>query len=89
MEHNRPQGDRPPEVRIPDDRTQQVRRHMRAYRSRLRAQGLRPVQLWVPDTRRPSVVAEWRRQSLSVANDPAEHEVLSWMDDVSDVDGWS
>lgn len=62
---------------------------MRAYRSRMREQGLRPVQLWVPDTRLPSIVAEWRRQSLSLANDPAEREVLDWIDELSDTDGWS
>lgn len=71
------------------DRSQQVRLHMRAYRSRMREQGLRPVQLWVPDTRLPSIVAEWRRQSLSLANDPAEREILDWIDELSDTDGWS
>ena len=37
------------------------------YRERLRAQGLRPIQIWVPDTRSKSLVEEVRRQSLRVS----------------------
>lgn len=32
-------------------------------RAKLRATGLRPVQLWVPDTRDPRFIEECRRQS--------------------------
>jgi hypothetical protein len=32
-------------------------------RAKLRAAGLRPVQLWVPDTKAPAFVEECRRQS--------------------------
>lgn len=35
---------------------------MHAYRARLRAQGLRPVQIWVPDVDAPGFRAEIRRQ---------------------------
>ena len=38
-----------------------------AYRARLRRQGLRPVQIWVPDTRSPAFTTEAHRQSLAVA----------------------
>jgi hypothetical protein len=37
------------------------------YRDRLRAQGLRPIQIWVPDTRSKSLAEEVRRQSLRVS----------------------
>jgi hypothetical protein len=37
------------------------------YRERLRAQGLRPIQIWVPDTRSNSLAEELRRQSLRVS----------------------
>ncbi|MCL2595018.1 MAG: antitoxin MazE family protein [Promicromonosporaceae bacterium] len=37
------------------------------YRARLRAQGLRPVQLWLPDTHDPDFIIEARRQSLLAA----------------------
>jgi hypothetical protein len=40
---------------------------MRAHRERLRALGLRPIQIWVPDTRSPAFAAEARRQSRLVA----------------------
>jgi hypothetical protein len=33
----------------------------------MRAAGLRPVQIWVPDTRRPGFAGECRRQSRLVA----------------------
>ena len=55
------------------------RHHVRRYRERLRAQGLRPIQIWVPDTRSPRFAAECRRQSLVVAGDSAE---LSLMDEL-------
>lgn len=35
---------------------------MQAYRARLRAQGLRPVQIWVPDVDAPGFRSEVRRQ---------------------------
>lgn len=37
------------------------------HRDRLRAQGLRPIQIWVPDVRAASFRAEAHRQSLAVA----------------------
>lgn len=37
------------------------------HRARLRAQGLRPIQIWVPDVRASAFRAEARRQSLAVA----------------------
>lgn len=37
---------------------------MQVYRGRLRAQGLRPVQIWVPDIHAPGFRAEIRRQIL-------------------------
>ena len=38
-----------------------------AHRRRLRAQGLRPIQIWVPDVRAPGFKAQAHRQSLAVA----------------------
>ncbi len=38
------------------------RQKVRAHRERLRAQGLRPLQVWVPDTRSPKFAAEAARQ---------------------------
>jgi hypothetical protein len=40
---------------------------VRLHRERLRAQGLRPVQIWVPDVRARSFVDAARKQSKAVA----------------------
>ncbi|MCX7693328.1 antitoxin MazE family protein [Tepidimonas taiwanensis] len=36
---------------------------MQRHRAKLRSQGMRVVQLWVPDTRRADFTAECRQQS--------------------------
>jgi len=40
---------------------------IRSHRERLRRQGQRPIQIWVPDVRSPALAAEARKQSLAVA----------------------
>jgi hypothetical protein len=51
---------------------------MQAYRTRLRAEGLRPVQIWVPDVGAPGFRSEVRRQIRRL--DPAqEAEVLDFI----------
>lgn len=40
---------------------------VRVHRERLRAQGLRPVQIWVPDVRARSFATAARKQSRAVA----------------------
>jgi hypothetical protein len=59
-------------------------RKVAAYRARLRAQGLRPIQIWVPDVRSPGFAAEARRQSLLVANSPHEADDQAFVDSISD-----
>jgi len=44
-----------------------VSQNVQKRRDGLRASGLRPIQIWVPDTRRPGFAEECRRQSLIVA----------------------
>jgi len=44
-----------------------VSKRVREHRRRLRAQGLRPVQIWVPDVRSPEFEREAHRQSGAVA----------------------
>lgn len=60
-------------------------------RDALRMAGLRPIQIWVPDTRRPGFAAECRRQSkLAAQADMADVEMMDFMDEaLSDVDGWT
>ncbi len=59
------------------------------HRNRLRAAGLRPVQLRVPDTRRPGFADECRRQSRLLLDDPLERETLDWLDAAGDRAQWS
>jgi hypothetical protein len=60
-------------------------------RDALRMAGLRPIQIWVPDTRRPGFAAECRRQSkLAAQADMADVEIMDIMDQaLSDIDGWT
>ena len=64
--------------------TERVRKH----RESLRAAGLRPVQLWLPDTALESFRQKCERESLSLTNDPHEAEVLAWIAEAADTDGW-
>ena len=44
----------------------------------MREAGLRPVQFWVPDTRRPEFAAEIRQQCLALKKDALEAEMLEF-----------
>ncbi len=57
---------------------------VRSYRERMRARGLRPIQIWVPDTRTAAFHAEAHRQSLAVAQSARAHEDQDFIDKVSD-----
>jgi hypothetical protein len=61
---------------------------VRAHRERLRAQGLRPIQIWVPDTRSPEFAAEAHRQSLSVAQSPYAKDDQDFIDSISEFSDW-
>ena len=59
------------------------------YRARLREQGLRPIQIWVPDTRRPGFAEECQRQSQVVSNDAHEQEHLDFaVKAAATIEGW-
>lgn len=58
------------------------------HRQALRAAGLRPVQIWVPDTRRAGFAEECRRQSLSLSAKTDEDAMQDWLRQVADTDGW-
>lgn len=57
---------------------------VRAHRKRLRSQGLRPVQIWVPDTRTEAFKAQAHRQSLIVARSAHAHDDQEFIDAVSE-----
>jgi Antitoxin MazE-like len=60
------------------------RTKVRQHRERLRAQGLRPIQIWVPDVRAPSFRTEAHRQSLAVAASAHAAEDQAFIEAVSD-----
>ncbi len=55
-----------------------------AHRDRLRRQGLRPIQLWVPDTRSPEFAAEAHRQSVAAARSPQAESDQDFIDASAD-----
>lgn len=67
-------------------RPKSSREKVRAHRERLRRQGLRPIQIWVPDVRSPAFKAEANRQSLIVAESVQGQEDQDFVDAVSDRD---
>jgi Protein of unknown function (DUF3018) len=60
------------------------RRRVRAHRKRLRARGLRPVQIWVPDVTAEGFAAEAHRQSRAVAASAAAEDDQAFVDSVSE-----
>lgn len=60
------------------------------HRDRLRRAGLRPIQIWVPDTRSVSFLAECRKQSLLVASaDKDDTELSEIMENaLTDIECW-
>jgi hypothetical protein len=60
------------------------RRRVRAHRERLRAQGLRPVQIWVPDVNAEGFAAEAHRQSRAVAVSDAADDDQAFVESISE-----
>jgi len=58
-----------------------VNQRVRKRRDALRAAGLRPVQIWVPDTRAPGFAEEYRRQGALVgAADLVDKEEMAFLE---------
>lgn len=64
-------------------RSSSSRDKVRAHRARLRKQGLRPIQIWVPDVRSPAFAAEARRQAVAVARSRHARDDQAFIDAVS------
>ncbi|HYA44417.1 MAG TPA: antitoxin MazE family protein [Acidimicrobiales bacterium] len=63
--------------------TTPVRARVRAHRARLRAEGLRPVQIWVPDVRSPQFATEAHRQSAILASSSRALEDQEFIEAIS------
>lgn len=68
-----------------------VNERVRKRRAALREAGLRPVQMWVADTRKPGFAEECRRQGQVAAKaDLADPDLLEVMDAaLADADEWT
>ena len=67
-------------------RSTSSRERVARHRQRLREQGLRPIEIWVPDVNSPEFIAEARRQSLLVAQSEQEKDDLAFIDSLIDWD---
>ncbi len=67
---------------IPNPKPSRIK--VQAHRERLRGQGLRPIQIWVPDVRAPAFQSEAHRQSVAVATSSHASEDQGFIDAVSD-----
>lgn len=67
-----------------------VAERVQKHREHLRASGLRPLQIWVPDTRKRGFAEECKRQSLIVAKaDKADTALQDFLDlALDDIEGW-
>ena len=71
----------------PNPKIYTAARRMADYRTRLREKGLRPVQLWLPDTRSAEFVKQCHEQALAIARqDTAGDAVQAFIDESYD---WS
>ena len=60
------------------------RMKVREHRERLRKQGLRPIQIWVPDVRSPAFRTEAHRQSVAIAASAHALDDQAFIDAASD-----
>ena len=65
---------------------QKTSERVQKHRAALRAAGLRPIQIWVPDVRSRAFAAKARRQSLAVARSSHAREDQDFIDAISGSD---
>jgi hypothetical protein len=60
------------------------RLRVREHRDRLRSQGLRPIQIWVPDVRARAFRTQAHRQSLAVSASAQTLDDQAFIDSLAD-----
>jgi hypothetical protein len=65
-------------------RLKSSRDKVRNYRQRMRAKGMRLIQMWIPDIRTAEFRKEARRQSLLANRSPAAAEDQAWAEAMAD-----
>ena len=61
-----------------------TREKVRSYRERMRAMGLRQIQVWIPDTRSEAFCAEAHRHALAVAHSARSRDDQTFIDAAPD-----
>lgn len=69
--------------------SQSVNERVQKRREALRRAGLRPVQLWVPDTRAQGFAQECLRQSALVAQTLDEADLQQALEASASTEGWT
>lgn len=64
------------------------RERAREYRERKRKEGMRLLQMWVPDVNSPEFAAEAHRQSVLAAEADRRGDDQDFIDSIVDEDGW-
>jgi hypothetical protein len=59
-------------------------KRVQKHRKALRAAGLRPIQIWVPDVRSKSFALEARRQCRAIARSVDEKDDLAFVESLAD-----
>jgi L,D-peptidoglycan transpeptidase YkuD (ErfK/YbiS/YcfS/YnhG family) len=60
-----------------------ARARVAAHRARLRRQGLRPVQIWVPDVRAPEFARAAHEQSAAIAASETDADDQAFVDAIT------
>jgi hypothetical protein len=60
-----------------------IRDRVRSHRARLRAQGLRPIQIWVPDVDSPEFAKKAHGQSALVAASATAEDDQAFVDELT------
>lgn len=69
---------------------EQFRRVRELAEKRRRRQGLRPLQVWVPDLRDPMILERIRHDVAILASRPPDEDVEAFLDAaIGDIEGWS
>ena len=55
---------------------------VRTHRAKLRAQGLRPIQIWVPDVNDPKIREQIKREARLIARSAQEKDDLAFVDSI-------
>jgi hypothetical protein len=60
---------------------------VRKHREKMKAAGLKPVTIWVPDVNTPEFKAQIAREIAAINASESEEEILRELSDI-DIEGW-